>query len=90
MKFQLKKSKHRNIARLRSGYNEENCFCKNNTLDSHNWYMTNGNNNLTIFELRSGSCLKEYETMKICFLTGIKEVNFKRNYGASSIGDIAR
>lgn len=46
--------------------------------------MTNGNNNLTILELRSGSCLKEYETMKICFLTGIKEVNFKRNYGASS------
>lgn len=52
--------------------------------------MTNRNNNLTIFELRSDSCLKEYETMKICFLTGIKEVNFKRNYGASSIGDIAR
>ena len=52
--------------------------------------MKNGNNNLTIFELRSGSCLKEYETMKIFFLTGIKKVNFKRNYGASSIGDIAR
>lgn len=52
--------------------------------------MKNGNNNLTIFELRSGSCLKEYETMKICFLTGIKKVNFKRNYSASSIGDIAR
>lgn len=52
--------------------------------------MKNGNNNLIIFELRSGCCLKEYEIMKICFFMGIKKVNFKRNYSVLLIGDIVR